>query len=231
MMIKHVSFDIWGTLLISNDKFKRYRSSYLYQEIKKNQDTHLSPLAIQLGLTDISQRFDKISERTGQAVSSDFMLGFALDEFKAPDLDVDFIQSMIEDIFLNDLPQINHGALNLLDSFREKGIQANILSNTGFISGKVMRKALGMLGLEKYFSFEIFSDEEGISKPNPKMFDKVFHKATVAACERGILIKERYEILHIGDSVVCDGAAAKSGLNFELYDRAWVTFPITNSLK
>jgi len=218
-MIKHVSFDIWNTIFKSNPKFKKYRANYLHHAIRSSSESGfnrkiLTVSDIEYIMSKVSKRFDAIAEIDGQAVSSDFMLAFALHEMNAAHLDLRFIQDMITNIFLNDLPLIaDKGIWELMEFLKENNISISILSNTGFISGDVIRKALDMLGMKKYFSFEIFSDEVGISKPNKKIYDMLYTNVQYIKTSEGV---SRNEICHIGDSVVCDGAAAIYGMTCQL---------------
>ena len=74
----------------------------------------------------------------------------------------------------------------------------SILSNTGFIKGSSLRKLLEYYELNNYFSFQLYSDETGFSKPNSRMFQLVFNKV----CE--IKALEKKNILHVGDNVRAD---------------------------
>lgn len=89
----------------------------------------------------------------------------------------------------------------------EHGKTINILSNTAFIQGSVLRRVLEYYELSDYISFQLYSDETGYSKPNKEVFDMVFHKANNANDV------SRAEIVHIGDNEIADfEGARKAGL-------------------
>ncbi len=83
----------------------------------------------------------------------------------------------------------------------------NILSNTAFINGKTMRQLLKHLDISKYFDFQIYSDEEGISKPNPLIFKKLINEVKI---RRRDAFLELRKIIHIGDNINADYSGAIS---------------------
>jgi FMN phosphatase YigB (HAD superfamily) len=66
--------------------------------------------------------------------------------------------------------------------------------------------------IDDYFQFDfyIFSDLIGVPKPSPDFFNRVWIYANVQQLQQ--LSPNR--ILHIGDSVGCDGGAEAVGMNF-----------------
>jgi putative hydrolase of the HAD superfamily len=74
----------------------------------------------------------------------------------------------------------------------------NILSNTAFIKGSTLRKVISYYELSEYFKFQIYSDEVGISKPNPKIFQLIFDQIN------NFKQLQKKEVLHIGDNIVAD---------------------------
>ena len=87
----------------------------------------------------------------------------------------------------------------------------SILSNTGFIKGYTLRKIITDYELEQYFSFQIYSDEVGFSKPNYKTFQLVYDQINSS---KKITKKE---VLHIGDNSVADyDGAIKFGFSAHL---------------
>jgi putative hydrolase of the HAD superfamily len=51
---------------------------------------------------------------------------------------------------------------------------------------------------DQYFSFQLYSDETGFSKPNVKMFEMVYNQIGKNK------IVNKLEVLHIGDNKVAD---------------------------
>jgi len=115
---------------------------------------------------------------------------------------VEFYQKS-EDLFLEYKPVIIFENLHdFFDEIKNQGKTINILSNTGFIKGKTMRKFLANENLEQYIDFHLYSDELNCSKPNPLIFQQV--KNQIANKE----IKME-KILHIGDNPIADYKGAR----------------------
>jgi putative hydrolase of the HAD superfamily len=78
-----------------------------------------------------------------------------------------------------------------------------LICNTGRTPGWVVRKVLSRQGFERYFNTLIFSNEVGVAKPNPYIFE-------IAA---RVLEVQPGKTLHVGDSLITDVAGA-SGAGF-----------------
>lgn len=108
-----------------------------------------------------------------------------------------------EELFLEYKPVvIFENIKEFLDQIKNQGKTINILSNTGFIKGRTMRKFLIQEELDQYIDFHIYSDEINISKPNPLIFQEV--KNNLKDQELPM-----HRILHIGDNPVADYRGAK----------------------
>lgn len=98
-------------------------------------------------------------------------------------------------------PNIKHQFEDIV----KEGKSINILSNTGFIKGRSLKKLLAHYELTDSISFQIYSDEVGFSKPNNEIFQLVFDQVNESR------VVKKNEILHIGDNSVADYNGA---LNF-----------------
>jgi len=78
------------------------------------------------------------------------------------------------------------------------------LSNTAFILGKTLHKVLSGYELSSYFSFEIYSDELGLAKPNSEIFQILYEKINQ------IKPVDKQKIIHIGDNQIADYNGAKN---------------------
>jgi putative hydrolase of the HAD superfamily len=89
-------------------------------------------------------------------------------------------------------------------------VTLNILSNTGFIKGKTLRKVLHKIGLTEYFDFQLYSDELNVSKPSKHFFNEMLHQVEVIRKDK----LPKSQIVHIGDNYFADieGAIA-CGIN------------------
>jgi HAD superfamily hydrolase (TIGR01549 family) len=71
------------------------------------------------------------------------------------------------DVLTKDRPP-RPGMLALLQTLRRTRIPAGIVSNA--LAGAGSRKLMHDYGFEPYFGAQIYSDEVGVRKPNPKIF-------------------------------------------------------------
>jgi putative hydrolase of the HAD superfamily len=87
-----------------------------------------------------------------------------------------------------------------LEWLKREGYAVGLVSNTGRTWGRYLRPVQDRLGIGKYFDSRVFSDEVGIRKPDPRIFD-------VALSEMR-LPPDR--VVHVGDDVTADIAGAKA---------------------
>lgn len=210
---EHFSFDLWMTIIKSNPEFKPKRAELFKSHFSIDKDI----IDISETIKYYDRLYTTISEKTGRHIFREDIflvildaLGVDIKQISEVDLTIFFKKS--DNLFLQYLPNLLWKDIEyLLHEIRVKGKTANILSNTAFIHGSSLRIALESLGLTKYFSFMIFSDEVGISKPNMKIYELMYEKVVA---EKAI---EKAEIIHIGDNVVADyNAALEYGIQSKL---------------
>src|SRR6266581_7193478 len=86
-----------------------------------------------------------------------------------------------------------------LERLRAAGYRIGLVSNTGRTWGRFLRPIQDDMGIGRYFDVPVFSDEVGVRKPNPRIFQ-------VALDALGVRPEET---VHIGDDVVADVDGAK----------------------
>ncbi len=86
-----------------------------------------------------------------------------------------------------------------LATLKREGYRVGLVSNTGRTWGRFLRPIQDDLGVGKYFDDRVFSDEIGIRKPEPRIFE--------ASLEHLGLRPE--EVVHVGDDVVADISGSK----------------------
>lgn len=208
----HFSFDLWLTLIKSHPEFKAKRVELFssFFDVKKPIDE----------IAKVVKYYDdlcnSINELIGGNVDTFEIYLLILNALKVDLKQVnkgilnEFYQKS-EDLFLEYKPVVIFENLHqFFDEIKNQGKTINILSNTGFIKGKTMRKFLIEENLDQYIDFHIYSDELNCSKPNPIVFQEVKN-----------LIKNKdlkmNQILHVGDNPVADYKGAKDfGFNAHL---------------
>lgn len=204
--IQHISFDLWLTLIRSNPDFKTKRNR-LFKDFFEINDSIEK-------VTEIVRYYDvlcnSINEKTELNLDT-FEIYYLI--LKALNVNIELIStdklhlfySETESLFMQNKPTlIFPKTVNQLAEITADEKTVSILSNTGFIKGKTLRKLLYHYELEPFLSFQIYSDEEKISKPNFLLFDKVFNEINK------IKLVEKKAILHIGDNELADYKGALS---------------------
>jgi len=202
-MIKHISFDLWLTLIKSHPEYKKQRADFLRREF--------NPLGFSLQeVIEIVQKTDKVSDRineiNGKKLQTELMYKRILLKLgNRPELINDDLLVEIKmagnKLFINYQPEfLNTSIHSMLDTLKARGFDLNLSSNTGFIEGSTISSTLKNLNIYDYFNFFVYSDEINASKPSFDFFDKVYEQIDF----------QKNEILHIGDNYKADYEGAKS---------------------
>ncbi|MFB9078970.1 HAD family hydrolase [Flavobacterium procerum] len=202
----HLSFDLWLTLIRSNPEFKKKRN-LLFKDFFEI-DSSIEKISEVVRYYDVL--CNNINEKTGLNLSTYeiyyLILGALEVNLEANGLEKlgDFYNET-EHLFFAYKPElIFTETKSLFNEIRSEEKSINILSNTGFIKGKTLRKLIDHYGLTDLISFQIYSDEVGFSKPNKEIFQLVFDKVNESKKV------EKNEILHIGDNSIADYNGAVS---------------------
>jgi putative hydrolase of the HAD superfamily len=209
----HLSFDLWLTLIKSNPEFKQKRN-FLFRDFFEI-DHEIEKV------NEIVRYYDvlcnAINEKNGLNIDTYEIYYLIL---SALNVNIDKIgtdrlfqfYNHTEELFLEYKPVLLFSDIQkMFEEITNQGKTINILSNTGFIKGKTLRKLLEYYNLSEYFTFEIYSDEVGFSKPNPKIFQLVFDKINKYKKV------EKKDVLHIGDNAIADyNGALEFGFNAHL---------------
>lgn len=208
----HFSFDLWLTLIKSHPEFKAKRVELFssFFDVKKP----INEVAKVVKYYD--DLCNSINEVTGGNIDTFeiYLLILNTLEVDVKQLSKDHLNDFYqksEDLFLEYKPVVIFENIHqFFDEIKNQGKTINILSNTGFIKGKTMRKFLRIENLDQYIDFHVYSDEMNCSKPDPKIFQEVKNLLP----NQDLDVKQ---ILHIGDNPVADFKGAKDfGFNAHL---------------
>ncbi|GAB2701906.1 hypothetical protein GCM10027037_29220 [Mucilaginibacter koreensis] len=212
----HYSFDLWLTLIRSNPAFKQQRVAYFLQHYNYARKS-IEEIAAIFRQVDIM--VNAINEKTGKNVDSDEMYLMVLsimNDYQLPMHEVDMVQigADMDALFFNYMPVIycaqTRDVLSQLK--QQEDCTLSLLSNTGFIRGEILRQVLQQLDIAPYLNFQLYSDEVGLSKPNPKFFEMLLQGA--AQCNKKALPAN---IIHVGDNKNADiEGALKAGIQSRL---------------
>jgi putative hydrolase of the HAD superfamily len=201
--VQHVSFDLWLTLIKSNPVFKQKRDELLKEFFKIPHP--IEAISAKIRMWDL--RFNAINESSGKNIEAEEMVLIILSELDCDLKKIDPIMlseyySLMEKLFFSYHPVlIEEKLLNCLKDLRENEITLSLLSNTGFIKGRTLRKLLNLLEIEPHFKFQIYSDEISFAKPSKEAYDHLLDNVNHI---------KRSNILHIGDNENADFIGARN---------------------
>ena len=81
------------------------------------------------------------------------------------------------------------GAGDALERLRSRGVRVALICDTGMSPGRVVRELLRRAGLLDSLEVQIFSNEVGVPKPHPRMFERALAPLRVAPANA----------VHVGD--------------------------------
>ena len=200
-MLEAVAFDLWETLITD-----------LPEIAARQQDTRIAELSRVLNAAGIEASLDDVS-RSHRDVWHD-----CWERYWSHDRDVTArgqILHFLEHLGVRDglseevlealgeayggaavthLPVLVEGAAEVVDALRAKGLAIGVVSNTGRTPGKHLRMILERLGLASRIDGMVFSNEIGVCKPLPPIFDDL----------RARLGCEFREMMFVGDNPFAD---------------------------
>ncbi|OCX52302.1 dehalogenase [Mucilaginibacter sp. PPCGB 2223] len=208
---QHYSFDLWLTLIRSNPLFKQQRASYFHQHYNS---LHKPLEEVERIFRQVDQLGNSINEATGKNIGADELYLMAISlindgQIALTDIGLPVLFADMEALLFKYMPLLySDDTAPVLSQLKQTGCTMSILSNTGFIKGSTLCKVLNELGIGRYFDFQLYSDEAGLSKPNKAFFRLMLDEISAL----------RYvpldQIIHIGDNPRADIEGAQSvGIN------------------
>ncbi|WP_462267023.1 HAD family hydrolase [Mucilaginibacter sp.] len=212
----HYSFDLWLTLIRSNPAFKQQRVEHFYRHYNHAQKSREE---INIAFRQVDVMVNAINEKTGKNIDADelyLMVLSIINDYQLPlhDIDIQQLCADMDTLLLNYMPVVycSQTAAVLGQLKQQDGCTLSLLSNTGFIRGQTLRQVLQHLQLDQFLSFQLYSDETGLSKPNPQFFKLML--VEVALYNKNA---QPAHIIHIGDNKNADIEGAKmAGLQSRL---------------
>lgn len=214
--IRHISLDVWMTLIRSNPAYKQLRADGFRHYFRLHEH---APAAVEAAMRGIDVLVNNMNEVTGRNVHTFEIYLLCLHQLGRDVKGITQEQLMgcyaaLEELWFQYPPVPLYNNLGaLFDSIRATGRTISLLSNTGFIQGPALRKMMQQFGWEQYFSFQLYSDEAGYSKPAPQFFAQLMEKARYL---HGATLSP-VQIWHLGDNPLADvQGAAKAGMTASL---------------
>lgn len=195
MAIRAITFDFWCTLF--RDAHKEERKQLRIEAL--HTLTGASATVIEEALAAVWQEFSRHHiEEQRTLLPADAV------RMTAQELGVTFGEEAfgrLTDLFATAIiehsPVPIEGALEAVKGAAER-VPVGLISDTGVSPGSSLKAVMDRNGFSPHFSALVFSDEIGVSKPRPQMFE-------AAARSLGVLPQD---LLHIGDLEPTDVAGA-----------------------
>jgi putative hydrolase of the HAD superfamily len=205
-MLKAVTFDLWGTLIIeASERMHRTKEERLHRidKVLREEQIFRTPEEIDRAYKALGERLTELWT-TLRDIGARAQVDILLDRLEVsihprPDSLMDRIENAYTYPILSDLPIPLDGAPGVLSELEAQGFRMAVICNTGRTPGKVLRIILERLGMGKHLSVQTFSDEIGLRKPRPEIFEKTL-------AELGV---KPSEALHVGDTLASDVVGAR----------------------
>ncbi len=198
-MIQAITFDLWNTLF-TNKPYSKQRIQTFFHFLQERK--------IFLPFDQFKNAFDAkfhFSEVTFKEIKfhhiyTEERILNVLEEvnIKILQSDVDLLTRKFESEMLQDPPPLKKGVKKTLEELAPD-YQIGLISNTGVTPGRVINKVLDEYGILQLFEATIYSDETGLFKPHPRMFEiplNIFNCSPLSA-------------IHVGDILETDIKGAK----------------------
>lgn len=196
-----VTFDCWSTLIyeLDPDGGRAVRAASLAETAKRLGADVNGERAAQALHTAWLRHWELWSQGIGSG--SPEMASWAMEELGLRDgeAEAQLVRAFSEASLAEDIRRME-GARETLEELARRGIRRALICDTGFSPGEVVRRILGREGLLDLLEVTIFSDEVGVPKPNPRMFE-----AALDACE-----VTAPDAVHVGDLRRTDVAGARA---------------------
>jgi putative hydrolase of the HAD superfamily len=207
IVLKAVTFDLWNTLITERPERSRHTITERIAKIDavlREERIIRDPDAIARAYGTVGERLTEIwatFRDIGAREQVEMMLEVLQVEKQA--LKSSLVDSLVDAYtlpILTELPVPLDGAADVLEILESRGLNLAVICNTGRTPGKVLRIILDRLGIAKHLLVQTFSDELGLRKPRPEIFE----------CTLKALNVRPSEALHVGDTLAADIVGARS---------------------
>jgi putative hydrolase of the HAD superfamily len=189
-----VTFDCWGTLIALHDQAEV--TARRVRVVAAAACTERESAAAAFGMA--WRRHDDLW-RQGIASGAPEMARWTLEELGAP---VEDAAGLAVELELTTTPtdcMVLPGAVETLERLEDCGVRRALICDTGVSPGRMVRELLDHLGLLTRLEVQIFSNEEGVPKPDPSLFQRALRELGTAA----------EHAVHVGDLRRTDIAGAR----------------------
>ena len=193
VMSNILSLDFWGTIAVFNPQYAAARTRLFADRFQLPDDEAHARYQY------IKRHCDHQAETFGSGVTPLVAVKRMLEGMNIkPSVDAVSILEDIEELVRRFPPLLDRRVAPRLTELRGSGEwKIGVASNTNFIRGSLVAEIFPNL----HWDFAVYSDEVGVSKPDPDFFRTVMLQARIAAKDRSIAPRD---MIHIGDNSACD---------------------------
>jgi len=198
-----VTFDFWSTLVDGNVTPERTAARLRRLHAAIVGAGHACSLdELRVGFQRAFERITEEARETLRDVGPPGRWAVLAAELGVPEglIPYEVVEHAYEDITLEPLPDPMPHVHVALAAMKSAGYRLGVICNTGMAGGRVLREVLRRHGLLDFFEVTVFSNEFGIAKPDPSIFEH-----TLAALG-GISASQA---LHVGDLEELDVEGAR----------------------
>ena len=216
-MLKALGFDLWETLLTN--------SRELGKEQERLRLERMEQVLAARGFSDVAHRLEDAHRALWQRCqelywSADvdipcrtqiehFLEELALDPATFEPAALEELEHAYAHAAVDIPPELVPGARDVVRELRARGLRLGLISNTGRTPGYALRRILERLGIADAIDVMVFSNEHGVCKPRPSIFEELRSGLGVAA----------HEMAFVGDNLYVDVHGAQScGMRGILFD-------------
>lgn len=201
-MIEAVTFDWWDTMALTTEEQDRQlrelrieRLVKLVPDLPRTREDLLR--AYDLQQTLLEESWNRNVDPAPEEQVRTFLKFARLDREDA--VFVEHVSEAFGGALLEIPPSLFPHVPETLEELKREGVAIGLVSNTGRTWGRYIRRLQDQFGIGRFFDVRVFSDEIGIRKPLPPIFE--------AALEHLGLPADR--VVHVGDDLEADVIGAK----------------------
>ena len=196
-----VTFDCWGTLIYERDRHSgaRMREELFGRTLRE----HGIETTDEETTTALNQAWRRHWQEWLAGVSTDAIdiARWGLEAFGIEERELaERLGHGLQEVALGQEVIALEGAGETLERLAQRDVKRALICDTGFSPARVVRQLLQREGLLEYLEVQIFSDEAGVPKPNPRVFHAALGQLEVAP----------RHALHVGDLRRTDIAGARA---------------------
>jgi putative hydrolase of the HAD superfamily len=210
--LRAVTFDFWNTLVDGAPTPVRTA------ERVARLHTAIAGAGAACSPEQLLDAFDKVTRHLDDAARESFEEVGPPGRWAALARELDIPESLIpyavvekayEDITLNPPPGLMPHVTDAVTAMKGEGYRLAVICNTGMAGGRVLRQVLERHGLLELFDVTTFSNEVGVGKPHPTIFEQTLTALGDFAPDQA---------LHVGDMEDLDvEGARRAGWHSALY--------------